>query len=72
MLSYWFIFVAKDPKVSNGDVTPWRFRQRMPTYEKFGIYVAARWISYVYVLYKLTASWSTLVYVVLRQSRRKI
>jgi len=53
-------------------VTPWRFIQRMPTYDKFGEYVAINRISYVYDLNKLTARWNTMVYVVVRRNRRKI
>jgi len=44
----------------------------MPTYEKFGEYVAIRRISYVYVLNKLTARRNMLVYVTVRWDRRKI
>jgi len=41
----------------------------MLTYEKFGKYVGVHKFSYVYALYKLTARWSTMLYVVVSQDR---
>jgi len=39
---------------------------------KIDEYAGVCWTSYVWVLYKLTARWSTLVYVLVRRGRRKM